>query len=313
MFATIKKGGREMTLLLAVAAALLMLVLPRAAQGQQAPIDLWAASGTVTMPGGQSVDVWGFTDQDPTSGGTAGLPGPVIELDEGQEVSLTLHNTLDRNVSFMSAGLAMAPDTTGVAPGASKTYTFTPERPGTFLYESGVDPQQQVQMGLYGALVVHPATAGQAYDDASSAYDSEEVLVLSEVDPAFHANPDTANPSQYASKYSLINGKAYPETDPIVASAGQKVLLRLVNAGYEDHTMQMLGMQGETIASDGNLLNDPQPAFSQTLAPGETYDLISQVPNAAPGTRFPLYSADMSLSNGGADAQGGMTTFVEAQ
>ena len=44
-------------------------------------------------------------------------------------------------------------------------------------------------MGLYGILIVRPATAGQAYDSdpsASSAYNDEATLVLSEIDPALN-------------------------------------------------------------------------------------------------------------------------------
>ena len=42
-------------------------------------------------------------------------------------------------------------------PGAAVTYSFTASSAGTYLYESGSDPQLQVQMGLFGAIVVRPA------------------------------------------------------------------------------------------------------------------------------------------------------------
>ncbi len=42
-------------------------------------------------------------------------------------------------------------------PGASITYSFTAAAAGTYLYESGSDPQLQVQMGLFGALIIRPA------------------------------------------------------------------------------------------------------------------------------------------------------------
>ena len=50
-------------------------------------------------------------------------------------------------------------------------------------------------MGLAGALVVRPAAAGQDLEVAkpASAFDDEAVLVLSEVDPVFAANPMTAD------------------------------------------------------------------------------------------------------------------------
>ena len=58
------------------------------------------------------------------------------------------------------------------APGATVTYTFT-AAPGTYVYQSGADAGRQAAMGLYGALVVHPTAPGQAYDDPSTAFDSE--------------------------------------------------------------------------------------------------------------------------------------------
>ena len=128
--------------------------------------------------------------------------------------------------ALLFQGQAMVPDPTGVAAGGgTKTYTFTATNPGTFLYEAGLLPnaQHQVAMGLYGALIVRPADgAGQAYADAATAFDDEALLVLSEIDPALNASPirpfDMRN---FAPKYFLINGKAYPDTDPI-ASAGRQ-------------------------------------------------------------------------------------------
>ena len=322
MFATLtRKAGIAIPVLAlatALVAALLALVLSGPGQSQTTAstrhIDLWTASGSATMPDGQSISIWGFTDQDPANGGVASLPGPALEVNQGEDVTVTLHNTLDSNASFMSAGMKMVPDTTGVATGDQKDYTFTADKPGTYLYESAVEPQKEVQMGLYGALIVRPNDPGQAYNDPSTAYDREAVMVLSEIDPAFHQSPNDYDPSKYAPKYFLINGKAYPQTDPITAGAGQKVLFRYVNAGYTDHTLQLLGMRQSVLASDGNLLDHPLSTFSQTVAPGETYDLVSTVPaNAAAGTKFPLYSAQMDVTNGGGDSPGGMTTFVEAQ
>lgn len=320
MFATLTRKAGVAIATLALAAALLMLVLPKLGESQQAgagpahQIDLWAASGNAAMPDGASVPIWGFADQDPAGGGAAGLPGPLLRVNQGEEVTVTLHNTLDENVSFMASGLDMAPDTAGVAAGDQKSYTFTADKPGTYLYESGVEPQKQVQMGLYGVLIVEPPDPNQAYNDPSTAYDREAVMVLSEIDPAFHADPNGYDPANYAPKYFLINGKAYPDTANIGAAAGNKVLFRYVNAGYVDHTLQLLGMTQSVIAADANLLNDPLSTFSQTVAPGESYDLLSTVPaSAAAGTKFPLYSAGMELTNGGGDSPGGMMTFVEVQ
>jgi hypothetical protein len=75
-------------------------------------------------------------------------------------------------------------------------------------------------MGLAGALIVNSATAGQAYDNATTAYNTQATLVLSAVDPNFNAAPDTFDMYSYHATYWLINGKAYPDTTAISAAAG---------------------------------------------------------------------------------------------
>ena len=50
------------------------------------------------------------------------------------------------------------------------TYTFTASNPGTYVYESGTDTGKQVQMGLYGALIVvflvrEPLGLAKVYDN----------------------------------------------------------------------------------------------------------------------------------------------------
>ena len=46
---------------------------------------------------------------------------------------------------------------TAAADGGTVTYSFVATNPGTFLYESGTNPEKQVRMGLFGALIVRPA------------------------------------------------------------------------------------------------------------------------------------------------------------
>ena len=100
-------------------------------------------------------------------------------------------------------------------------------------------------MGLYGALVVRPATAGQAYDDASTAFDDEAVLVLSEIDPALNnaADPAAFDMRKYtAAVLPRSTARRYPDTAPDRRrTAGTTVLLRYVNAGTQYHSMAVLG------------------------------------------------------------------------
>ena len=70
--------------------------------------------------------------------------------------------------------------------GGSVTYSFVATRPGTFLYESGTEPQKQVRMGLFGALLVRPTSGADfAYNRADSQFTpgDEFMVLLSEIDP----------------------------------------------------------------------------------------------------------------------------------
>ncbi len=86
--------------------------------------------------------------------------GPVLVVTEGDVVTVNLTNGLvGEDTSLVFQGQAMVPDTTGVAPGATRAYTFTASSPGTFLYEAGLaeGSVSQAARGLHGALVVRPA------------------------------------------------------------------------------------------------------------------------------------------------------------
>ena len=278
--------------------------------------DLYATTGTLTMPDGiTTVPIWGYSD---TSTGPAQLPGPTIIATEGDSVSITLHNELAEDTALLFPGQAMIPDLVGVptfdgVTVQSKTYIFTAANPGTYLYEAGLlpDAARQVAMGMFGALVVRPASDPNHAYDATSAFDDEALLVLSEIDPALNANPATFDMRDFSPQYRLINGKAYPETAEIPTAAGNKVLLRYVNAGIQQHTMGLLGVDQELIARDGSLRPYPQRELTESIGPGRTADAIVTVPSPAPagGAKYALYDASMLLHNNGVGF-GGMLTFL---
>ena len=290
--------------------------------------DLYATTGTLTMPDSTIVPIWGYSD---TMGGPAQLPGPTIIANVGDTVSITLHNNLGQDTALLFPGQAMIPDLAGVADGGSKLYSFTPTDPGTYLYEAGLLPNaaRQVAMGMFGALVVRPAQDGTSYEfpigsgnfytqftysdgDGSTGYNDEALLVLSEIDPALNANPTGFDMRDYWPQYRLINGKAYPDTAEIPTAAGNRVLLRYVNAGIQQHTMGLLGMGQELIARDASLRPYPQRELTESVGPGRTADAIVTVPASAgtnAETHYALYDASLLLNNNGVGF-GGMLTFL---
>lgn len=196
--------------------------------------------GTVSTPDGNRVYMWGFSEE----GEPFQHPGPVLCVTEGDTVTIVLNNTLDHDVSIifpgqenvMANGALSQPqfdngDLMSLAPvaeanGGSVTYSFVAEEPGTYLYESGTEPIVQVNMGLFGALVVRPAAhTNWAYNETvisgTTTYttqfnpDAEFIMMLSEIDPMLHAAVEQGLPynmNNYRPRYWMINGRSFPDT-----------------------------------------------------------------------------------------------------
>jgi FtsP/CotA-like multicopper oxidase with cupredoxin domain len=299
---------------LAPAAAIQTAIAPASVS-----FDLCAKEGLLALPGGTSVPIWGYAEKpdgiacsDPSV--EAALPGPALEVTTGAAVTINLYNDLDENTSILLPGATAEaaealPPSGGVSGTAS--YEFTAGDPGTYLYQSGSDVSRQVPMGLYGALVVRSGTNGQAYNTDESAYDTEALLVLSEIDPDLNADPTGFNLLHWSPSYWLINGKAYPDTDEIAAASGNRVLLRYINAGLDHHTMTLLGKHQRVIAKDASPVRYPFDVVAETIASGQTMDTIVSIPAGTPdGTKFALYNRQLRITNVN-DFPGGMLTFID--
>jgi FtsP/CotA-like multicopper oxidase with cupredoxin domain len=316
-----KKRIAGLARMLAVATATVLFAAPEA----RAAIDvvrgprfnLTARAGYVSVPDGGSIYAWGYS-----IGASMQLPGPTLEVTAGQTVRVTLTNTLPAaagNVSIVFPGHVVTTTTGGVpglltqeaAAGGSVTYTFTVSQPGTYLYHSGTRPDLQVEMGLYGALIVRPAapTAGcaaSAYSHAATCYDREYLFLLSEIDIDVHRaaelqagspGPMDVATEPYRSEYWLINGRAAPDTMAARGTGllptqpynslprmhpGERVLLRVVGAGRQIHPFHHHGNHTRVLARDGRLLLSATDAtklagpllFTIPSVPGGTVDAI---------------------------------------
>ncbi|MFC6285361.1 multicopper oxidase domain-containing protein [Nocardioides sp. GCM10027113] len=292
-----------LTAAVALAAAGLGLVATPA-HAAAVGFDLWAVTGSATMPGGQAVTVWSYRD----SNGPAGAPGgPTLRVAAGDDVTITLHNEVGAPTGLLVQGQEMVPDLTGIADGTQAVYTFTAGEPGTYLYEAAPIPGAEYQpaLGLYGALVVEPA---------SPAYDDDHVLLLGEIDPALSnaADPGAFDMRKFAPRYFTINGAAYPDTAPIAAPAGTTQLLRYVNAGMNHHSMAVLGARQTVVAVDGAAYRDPRSYVAETIGPGQTLDALVTVPDAASvDVDLTVYDAGLGLHNSNTGGVGGMLTTLE--
>ncbi|WP_422447060.1 multicopper oxidase domain-containing protein [Thermoanaerobacterium sp. DL9XJH110] len=227
------------------------------------------------------------------------------------------------------------------SPAISITYYFKPEKPGTYFYHCHQEASEHVQMGMYGALIVYPSMlslissgiskksfSGEwlyrgspishipptatnrnfAYNDVNSYYDSDWVLLFSDIDSAWHdavyAQTDF-NPVDYKPNYWLVNGRAFPDTllptkipkalEPdfgysipdgydcfVKVSTGNpskhirpdKFLLRMINIGYQPVPFHVHGWHGMIVGKDANPRTAGEMNFTTLVGSGESYDVI---------------------------------------
>jgi hypothetical protein len=211
--------------------------------------NLVAQGAYLNQPDGAAVYAWGYG----CNGGTISylpaaitnatcptmqVPGPTLIVTEGQRITVILRNGLptaagntsilfpDFQVTGSGAGSATGLLTQEAVPGGTVTYTFTASTPGTHAYYSGTQGDLQIEMGLYGAIIVLPSStnanfpgncvantntplgglpfagangiaetawgekdfrlASAAYDHAKTCYDREYLFQWSEMDANIH-------------------------------------------------------------------------------------------------------------------------------
>ena len=126
----------------------------------------------------------------------------------------------------------------------------------------------------------------QAYGDRGSAYDSEALLRAQRDRPGAQRRAhDVRHAKNYKPRYWLINGKAFPQTDLIAADAGDRLLLRWLNAGGTHQTMTLLGAHQRVLAKDAAPERHPYDVVAETIAAGQTVDTIARVPAGATSER----------------------------
>lgn len=207
--------------------------------------------------------------------------------------------------------LTQEPNANGVS---AVKYSFVAGRPGTYMYHSGTQPDLQIEMGMVGALIVRPAgfdassaANRKAYGAAGSAFDHEFLFLLSDMDDKIHdavekqvqANvPVNVDMSKRFAVYWFMNGRCGPDTmlpaghpsldvQPYdcfpLFHPGEKVMMRVIGGGSDEHPLHHHGNHARMIAQDGRLLESVPGVsgpdlgnleFTVPSTPGSTIDTI---------------------------------------
>lgn len=212
---------------------------------------LTAGDGFITMADGRTLYTFGFADVTGVAPANimldtmaATFAAPTIELKEGDDFYLTLTNVSmamrpdlfdPHTVHFHGFPQAsavfdgMPEGSFGVNMGASATYFYRLNDPGTYMYHCHQEATEHMQMGMLGNLYVKPLQdgtaktyAGKTYTkfvyndgDGSTGYDVAVPLQLGSMDHVFHELHLGVQPLPFKNMkdtYSMINGRGYPDT-----------------------------------------------------------------------------------------------------
>jgi manganese oxidase len=187
------------------------------------------------------IDVWGFNDL---------MPGPTIEVIEGDRVRIWVHNDLPESTGIHWHGLEIPVAMDGVPgltqppipPGGSQVYEFTLHQSGTFFYHS--HDGMQDGMGMVGLFLIHPKQAHEPRVDRDFALLIQEWAIL----------PGSTIPNTMSMEFNLftLNGRAAPFITPLVCKLGERVRIRLVNfSGIDHHPMHLHGLTFWVTGTEG--------------------------------------------------------------
>ena len=264
-------------------------------------VALEAAPAEIDLGGGTRVSTWAFNGQ---------LPGKEIRAKQGDVLRVDLSNKLPQETTVHWHGLAIRNDMDGVPAltqdpvkaGANFRYEFTLPTSGTFWFHPHVG--MQLDRGLYAPLIIDdPAEPGK--------YDQEVVVVLDDWIDGTGTTPDAvlANLRQQGMTmgggmgggmsgmgmsgngplggdagdvnypYYLANGKIARDPQVVDAKPGQRIRLRLINAGGD--TAFRVGMPTSvmTITHTDGFPIVPQQAQAVIMGMAERVDAIITVPD----------------------------------
>ncbi|WP_024795012.1 multicopper oxidase family protein [Tomitella biformata] len=283
----------------------------RTAGGRQVTAALRARPSTIDL-GGVQVDTWTYNDQ---------IPGPEIRMRRGDVLRADLANELPQESTIHWHGVALRNDMDGVPGltqsavpgGGSFAYEFTAPDAGTHWFHPHVG--MQLDRGLYAPLIVEDPDEGSDYDiEAVVVLDDwldgvagtpdqyldklrREGMPMSDMsgmghdmggmgmgDPENPLGPDVGDVSY---PLYLINGKTGTDPVTIRGQAGQRMRLRIINAGADTPFRFAVGGHRLTVTHSDGYPVEPVQASSLLIGMGERFDVLITLVDGV----FPIVAA----------------------
>src|SRR5690348_933361 len=200
------------------------------------------------------------------------MPGPLLRAPAGTELHVSVRNALPTPLTFFVPAAVhggpqgmTAMDTIVIAPGAVGQLVTRATAPGNYVYRAATPARAnqltRLEGALGGALVVDSADAPDRPRD-------RVFVLMGTLDSATRAYLNANGPLQFGApgvrQVFTINGRAWPNTEPISATVGDSLRWRVVNASTEVHPMHLHGFYYRVDAFDG-----PRAEVQGRPAPGQ--------------------------------------------
>lgn len=240
------------------------------------------------------------------------VPGPTIRVQKGQRVRVHFENALNVPSSLHWHGVNVPKSINGptgagalVPVGARFLYEFDATQEGTFWYHPGVDPERQIDFGLYGAFVVTDHNQPQPDYDLVMFFDVwneiggnhvHEPDVVPEGDGAQDDHGDHGDHAGHGYQSTgrqddpghgdhgpgsvpkgdtpgkviwSVNSQIEPK---LALEPGKSVRARLINVSNMGY-LKLHGINGQQVGGDQGILAAPASPEGLLLAPGDRADL----------------------------------------
>ena len=221
--------------------------------------------GHITQPDGVSVYFRGFSN----SSANLNVPGESLIAQQGDTIQITINNTLQSDHSFVIDSLGV---NEFISAGTTRTFSFTPDKPGTFMYYDGLNAPYNRISGLHGGIAIMPTGSNNTVYPGSLTFVAGRQFfwMFHEVDPAWHAAfaNNTAPTTPYVPRYFTLNGlsgrppgapgSGNPSVDSmhdprsvIHGKLGDRTLIRCLNAGRARHSIHIHANHMEWLSENG--------------------------------------------------------------